>query len=69
MPGKILLPSSTLPMVLQTVSDQLAQPGIKGIAIVAIGLVGVFFVIEMILGKFGQAAGRKDPKDDDLDNL
>jgi len=59
MAAPLALPSSTLPMVLQTVSDQLAKPGIKGIALVAIGLVGVFFVIEMIIGKFEHAADMK----------
>jgi len=52
MAAPLALPSSTLPLVLQTVSEQLSKPEFKAIAIISIGLVAVFFIIELVIGKF-----------------
>jgi len=45
-------PSSTSPAILQSVSENLAKPGLGGIAIVVIGLVATFWIIETLIRKF-----------------
>lgn len=45
-------PSSTTESVFQTVSANLAKPGLFGIIIVAVGLVATFWIIEMLIRNF-----------------
>lgn len=53
-------PSSTVEQVLATVSANLADPGIKGAAVIAIGLVAVFWVFELVIGKL-QPIDKNEP--------
>ena len=56
----ITLPADFMSQVMATISNQISQAGFSGIAIMAIGIVGVFFVIDLIVGAFEQARMRRE---------
>lgn len=61
-------PASTTPAIFQAITDNLNKPGLKGLAIMVIGLVAVFAVIELLTAKFylpGTPVDRHKSIDDD----
>jgi len=48
-----ITPTSTIEKIWLAVSQNIGNDGIKGMAIMVIGLVGTFWVIELLIGAFG----------------
>jgi len=63
----ITLPADFMSQVMATISNQISQAGFVGIAIMAIGIVGVFFVIDLIIGAFEQARMNREILHDNFD--
>jgi len=45
-------PSSTASQVFQSITDHLGNPGILGMVVLILGLLGVFWVLEIVVDSF-----------------